>query len=370
MTEEDNERCYLYWIHKPEHANIFNEGYVGVSGNPQYRFYQHFRNAVNPKEYKNYRTEFRKAMEDDKVIYDILLCSTSEYCYEIEGKLRPTWRIGWNLAAGGAGGFGTHGLTGTKVKRDYYNMLTRAKDFNEEVCDDWLGDNGLLNFKKFCDDLEDVDGELTLKIIGEGYSPSNVIKATREYITNRSRQIYDIGDGSLYSVRDLASKFSLKPNTISSRTRNGWTIREAVGLDARMINNRLVLPKSKDTVTYQGSFFSADSFEQMRLLYEQGKTITEIANTLNTQSSSISRYCRKFNFSIEGRKKVFVDFLGESFTLNLRTDLTEDLVEAFKALVIQRESASSIAEKLGIKQSKVYRLKEMLRWSDYERTLE
>jgi len=27
--------CYVYWIHLPEHTDMFTEGYIGVSKNPK-----------------------------------------------------------------------------------------------------------------------------------------------------------------------------------------------------------------------------------------------------------------------------------------------------------------------------------------------
>lgn len=222
-------RCYLYWIHTKEHTDIFSQGYVGVSMKPEWRFYQHLRNALNPKEYKKYRTEFREAMANKEVIYQIVLCSTSAYCYEIEGKLRPTWKIGWNLAAGGSGGIGTHGLSGTKVKGSYYNMLTRAQETGAIVCDEWLcKDSGLLKYQSFYDS---VDEGLEISTAGLSYiAPSTVSLLTRSELSSKAKRKHNL-DGEIYTLKELANMFGIKPNTLSWRIKRGETLKQALRLE-------------------------------------------------------------------------------------------------------------------------------------------
>lgn len=229
MTEEV--KCYLYWIHVQEHTDMFSEGYIGVSRNPEWRFYQHLRNAVNPKQYKNYRTEFREAMANGTAIYEILVCSTSAYCYELEGKLRPTWKIGWNLAAGGAGGFSKHGLAGTKVKGSYYNMLSRAHESGATVCNEWLSENdGLLNFQEFYETIED---GLEISTAGLDYiSPSTVSLLTRAELTSKAKRKYEL-DGVLYTIKELGEIYNIKANTISCRMRRGYTLKGALRLEPK-----------------------------------------------------------------------------------------------------------------------------------------
>lgn len=90
----------VYWIHLPEHNDMFSEGYVGVSNNSRKRYKQHFTLMENEKHenvhllraYKKYGTVFE---------YSIILEAEEEYCYDIERKLRPTKDIGWNIAEGG-----------------------------------------------------------------------------------------------------------------------------------------------------------------------------------------------------------------------------------------------------------------------------
>lgn len=95
--------AYVYWIHLPEHSNINNEGYIGVTKNPNRRFSQH-KNASNSTRSEALKNAIKKYK--DKVLYTILLKADEEYCYQIENILRPKDHIGWNLSEGGHHGGG------------------------------------------------------------------------------------------------------------------------------------------------------------------------------------------------------------------------------------------------------------------------
>jgi hypothetical protein len=96
-----DKKAIVYWIHLEEHTDIFTEGYVGVSTNYRerwktHKYYlkrnkhenSHFQNAYNLYGLKN-------------LIFDTVLIGTEDYCYEVERKLRPEKRIGWNIEPGG-----------------------------------------------------------------------------------------------------------------------------------------------------------------------------------------------------------------------------------------------------------------------------
>ena len=84
----------VYWIHLPEHTNMFTQGYIGVSHRPEDRLYEH----VNSK-----NTHLSNAINKygSKIIQSIILVGSEDYCYEIEEKLRPNDHIGWNIVKGG-----------------------------------------------------------------------------------------------------------------------------------------------------------------------------------------------------------------------------------------------------------------------------
>lgn len=231
-------RCYVYWIRKDSMTDIFNEGYVGISTDPATRLAQHKRNAKSNSHHK-YKKEFREVLLSDDFKFELILCGTAEYCMEVERKLRPFLFIGWNRAEGGNGAFVyKHGLTDTKIAKAYYNMLTRAKTENEDVFPDWLGENGLVNFAEYYNLNLEIEGNYALIEFGKGYNPENFVKIPRSEVMIRAHRRYDIGDGNLYSAAELGKMFNMKGNTISVRVRDGWTIREAVGLDYRKPKRR------------------------------------------------------------------------------------------------------------------------------------
>ena len=83
---DSNNRCYLYWIHKNTDVDIFTEGYVGITINPQARWKSHLYMARTTDKNHRLYNSINKNPEDFSM--QIILCSTSEYCLEIENKLR------------------------------------------------------------------------------------------------------------------------------------------------------------------------------------------------------------------------------------------------------------------------------------------
>lgn len=90
----------LYWIHLPEHTDIFSQGYIGVTTlGTKERFLHHKRQSTK-KSSKTVITSAIKKYGDDLVV-DCLCIGEEPYIYDLENKLRPEKAIGWNLAVGG-----------------------------------------------------------------------------------------------------------------------------------------------------------------------------------------------------------------------------------------------------------------------------
>ena len=88
----------VYWIREQSHTDLMTQGYIGVSGNVAQRFASH-RNME-----KGTNTHLRRAIQKygwDNMIASVLLVADKDYCLEMERKLRPADKIGWNLTAGG-----------------------------------------------------------------------------------------------------------------------------------------------------------------------------------------------------------------------------------------------------------------------------
>jgi hypothetical protein len=76
----------VYWAHLPEHIDMFNQGYVGVTTDLNRRIRSH------KHKFKAYA---------DQLIIDTVLVAEKSYCYLIEKAIRPIRNIGWNKSMGG-----------------------------------------------------------------------------------------------------------------------------------------------------------------------------------------------------------------------------------------------------------------------------
>lgn len=93
----------VYWIRKPEHTDLFTQGYIGVSSRTlEERIAEHVK--VSGENHKKVYA-IHKAIRSigiDNLICSVVIIADEDYCYEVESKLRPTKKIGWNLAEGGS----------------------------------------------------------------------------------------------------------------------------------------------------------------------------------------------------------------------------------------------------------------------------
>jgi hypothetical protein len=92
----------VYWIHKAQHTDITKEGYVGIThGMARERWVNH-KSASKRKADQNCKVVNNAIRKYPDLIYEVVLVAdTREYCEHIEGLLRPTNNIGWNIARGG-----------------------------------------------------------------------------------------------------------------------------------------------------------------------------------------------------------------------------------------------------------------------------
>ena len=92
----------VYWIHKPEHTDITKQGYVGITQSMAKDRWLNHQSASRRTPDKNCAVLNRAIRKHKDLIYEVVLVAdTREYCERIEGLLRPTNRIGWNIARGG-----------------------------------------------------------------------------------------------------------------------------------------------------------------------------------------------------------------------------------------------------------------------------
>lgn len=96
--------AFVYWIHLPEHTDMFTEGYIGFTSNTvEKRYKSHLKNMNRDKCF-NYPLYNNIRKYRDEIVVDTLVEGSAEYCLDIEYKLRGVPKIGWNLLVGGQKG--------------------------------------------------------------------------------------------------------------------------------------------------------------------------------------------------------------------------------------------------------------------------
>jgi hypothetical protein len=99
---QPNGASVVYWIHKPEHTDIFTQGYVGITnGKARERWAEHRRSSRKNPDVHCVVINYAIRKHRDLIYEVVVVADTREYCERIEGLLRPTNNIGYNIARGG-----------------------------------------------------------------------------------------------------------------------------------------------------------------------------------------------------------------------------------------------------------------------------
>lgn len=102
--------AFVYWAHLPEHTDMFSQGYIGfTSGTVEKRWSGHLLDSKRCPHLTFYKA---LAKYGDKIVVETLVQGSSEYCLDVENKLRPKVKIGWNIKIGGD--FGSLGVTASE----------------------------------------------------------------------------------------------------------------------------------------------------------------------------------------------------------------------------------------------------------------
>lgn len=141
----------VYWIRHRDHFDIFTQGYVGITENLDHRMWRHKKCRTNA-----HLTNAIKKHGWDSLIKEVILISSTEYCLDIEKKLRPEKEIGWNIAIGGGKPMGW--ATGSKLPEWVKRRISEGKtgvmfseDHKANLAKSKRGKNGAAanNFKGF-----------------------------------------------------------------------------------------------------------------------------------------------------------------------------------------------------------------------------
>ena len=92
-NNKEKKMAVVYWIHLVEHLGFETEGYIGVAKDHMKRFYMHKQGHGNENVLKH--------KDNEDLLIDVVFEGTEEECYAYEETVRPSWRIGWNIAPGG-----------------------------------------------------------------------------------------------------------------------------------------------------------------------------------------------------------------------------------------------------------------------------
>ena len=101
----------LYWIHLPEHTDMFSEGYIGITKHTALQRFRGHKKAANHTK-RNTNCPIYNAIRKygDGLLVDTLVIGSLEYVLDLEFKVRPDVKIGWNIRSGGE----TPRVVGTK----------------------------------------------------------------------------------------------------------------------------------------------------------------------------------------------------------------------------------------------------------------
>lgn len=111
--------AFVYWIHLEEHTDITKEGYIGfTSQSVKTRIRGHNKDRERYAHYPLYRAMKKYG---DSIIVTTLIEGDSDYCLDVERKLRPSLNIGWNICVGGVGGH-----EGRKVSEETRKLMSES----------------------------------------------------------------------------------------------------------------------------------------------------------------------------------------------------------------------------------------------------
>ena len=349
--------CWLYWIHRKAHTDIFTEGYVGVSTNVESRFSAH-KYALMGKSCV-YRSEFRQAMEEDDLIFNVVLKSSVGYCLELESLLRPAWAVGWNISPGGGSNISRpkHGLYRTKEYGVFKTICTRVKEGGMSLSPEWAGDDGAINFCAFYSKNAVEGKQMFLPQSGVVGESTVIFETRKDYVPECMKTL--VLEGAAYSVSELADMYGMKPNTLSTRLSRGMDLKVALKLQEKA--GRLVEVDGRP-FAYDGKL-TDEYFITFVNLYEGGVSTVEIGNRVGMNSGNVSRLGRKLGLARPSG--TYTDFLGNICKIGPTSLLTQEDYDVIKSMLLSGSSNVSISRVIGVTTSSTCSAIQRLKWKEY-----
>ena len=139
----------VYWIHHPDHTDMFTQGYIGISKNTKQRWHGH-RYSTNNTHLKNAIKKYGWNV----LLKTIILVADEAYCLMIESHLRSKDQIGWNIVKGGGMPPSTPWNKGKPMDKRLFKKL-KAKGFGFDKGNvPW--NKGVKYTKDFIDKMYDI----------------------------------------------------------------------------------------------------------------------------------------------------------------------------------------------------------------------
>ena len=150
----------------------------------------------------------------------------------------------------------------------------------------WKRDGTPKPFESFLNEMGTRPENTTLDRVDydKDYSLSNCRWATpTEQSRNTSSNNWISYGNDFMILEEWGEKTGIKPNTILTRLRRGWSIGQALGYE------------DKEKPIYSGRLTQED-LALIKDLKSEGKTLSEISKEVNLDGSQISRICSKFDW--------------------------------------------------------------------------
>lgn len=220
----DSKAC-VYWI-RPEGCKDICQGYVGVTKDLRQRLSSHISAILDGH---GYHEDFRSCVLSGNAVVCVEMVGSYEDCLTLEFQLRPNKRLGWNRYEGGQ--------TQHKRSEDVaYKALKRLKNIAkgrpELVIDEILNtQKGIDEFLNFYD--KEVHSGRILVLPSSGLVSLSTIEVTTRSILNRRKKKHKFENGVVINISDLAESLTVKPNTIVTQIRRGWSYDKIIEVNSR-----------------------------------------------------------------------------------------------------------------------------------------
>ena len=301
-----NSECYLYWIHKKDHCDMFSEGYIGITINPKIRLQTHNRclndleNSIN----SGYSKIFRSDFNNFDLFFEVIDCGSVNDMQQKEYLLRPTMNIGYNVAVGGfVNGVCARYKNGCSSDVKNYTRFKKLLRYciskNIYVDYNFKTDDGfklfLLHIKN---DMDKSDTKCSVTLIDKdkGFSVNNF-----EIVKMRRSSSYD--DWVYFNDRWWTKTEACEFNGVNRKTvdkrliKYKMTREEAVGFVKFKPKNYEIVYLNGTPCKYNTklSSYSIEQLKEMYDCYESGnRGFYKLCKKFGTNSTNMVRFFKRY----------------------------------------------------------------------------